>query len=1008
MDAVLHKYEPPYLPSKDPNDGEKGAVPSSDKNPEKFVTVAGPPFLIRQDGLSIRRADNHTGEDDREAPHQNNDITRARLTEEQVKSVERTFEMGVCHLMGLGVSKNITKGIQCMVNAAMKGSLRARAMVLTLATSYSVAVDIPDEVLESWLCETSKCGSKIALRELQSQFPTKYKEIVAVNRFAFDLQHSEVFKHPKDVLPTCDWNDIAMISMEFKTAKSRLSGPPEADREEVLHLFKSMNSMALTSHGTDNYGNVKYYIFGTPLHLASLFGFEDAVEIFLDAGFDIDGHNSHPALRTPLLCALSRGHTAIATLLIKRGANCEPLMMWRVAEICSTPSPLHYLVNIDDDKEAVDLARLLVKGGADVNAKCDVKNLNNSMDIPVLNGNSVTPLRWAVIHEKVQLVKVLLTLGAKFAYEPYLTTVTHDEDSAKPKEQKGCLLLETPCTNLEILEMFFARARVPGLPTEFSQTPFGLLVSEDDGPERRLRPGFEDTNKVLDALRLLLDLQPGFEDVLLWSAVRHDHVDIVKYLLDDLGWDVECKWKGLTCLHTAVLYGRLEMVQYLLEFGADVTAVTETRGLTCLHLLMLYPRDPKTDQDILKSIASTSIDVNAKEKVDGLTALHIAVRNQKLQAVQELLRMGADPSIPVTDQLHILSQGKFGFLEKVPERLPIFTNNLTILGEVIIQYIQDSFYSHSYVADLLVLLVDFTTRGRPFTANDLIIDKGNGISLLHLLAITPFPESPPRIHWKQWHYFQPPTQTPTPPPITAPISLLQLLLIRTPSSLLNLRDYHNDTPLHYACAASQYHNIETLLSFGADRTLRNKLNLTPVETLAWSVLFLGGKTMHFQKPYKSWHPSLEFPGRFVYLDEHKVVKPKRSVQGANDLSRAFETFRGLGMVVDERLRRLVCAWEYAGAERDSRGDIIWSREDGSKKVLEIVPESSASGWDWEKETEQDSRVKEDGSYDAEWDKRIKRPYFYAAIGGPRREKRGGYWTEEFRKDERIEGERGAL
>jgi hypothetical protein len=60
-------------------------------------------------------------------------------------------------------------------------------------------------------------------------------------------------------------------------------------------------------------------------------------------------------------------------------------------------------------------------------------------------------------------------------------------------------------------------------------------VSEDDGHERRLRLGFKDTDKILDALRLLLDLQPGYEDNLLWSAVRHDHMDIVKYLLDNLG-----------------------------------------------------------------------------------------------------------------------------------------------------------------------------------------------------------------------------------------------------------------------------------------------------------------------------------------------------------------------------------------------------------------------------------------------------------------------------------------
>lgn len=85
-----------------------------------------------------------------------------------------------------------------------------------------------------------------------------------------------------------------------------------------------------------------------------------------------------------------------------------------------TPSLLRYLVNIEDSVEAVELAQLLVKGGASVNYKFSVRFLQNDLQVPVLTGKSVTPLRWAVIHEMVHLVKVLLSLGAKFAYEGYI------------------------------------------------------------------------------------------------------------------------------------------------------------------------------------------------------------------------------------------------------------------------------------------------------------------------------------------------------------------------------------------------------------------------------------------------------------------------------------------------------------------------------------------------------------------------------------------------------------
>lgn len=79
--------------------------------------------------------------------------------------------------------------------------------------------------------------------------------------------------------------------------------------------------------------------------------------------------------------------------------------------------------------------------------------------------------------------------------------------------------------------------------------------------------------------------------------LRHDQ-EIVRYLLDDLAWDVESRWNGLTCLQTAVLYGHKGMVEYLLSVGANATAKTERRQLTCLHLLALVPRRPQTDLEI--------------------------------------------------------------------------------------------------------------------------------------------------------------------------------------------------------------------------------------------------------------------------------------------------------------------------------------------------------------------------------------------------------------------------
>jgi hypothetical protein len=61
-------------------------------------------------------------------------------------------------------------------------------------------------------------------------------------------------------------------------------------------------------------------------------------------------------------------------------------------------------------------------------------------------------------------------------------------------------------------------------------------VSEDDTPELRLRLGFEDEKTVIAALDSLLDLQPGYEDEVLWSVVRHCHLGIARHLLCEKRW----------------------------------------------------------------------------------------------------------------------------------------------------------------------------------------------------------------------------------------------------------------------------------------------------------------------------------------------------------------------------------------------------------------------------------------------------------------------------------------
>ncbi|KAG4434206.1 hypothetical protein IFR05_010307 [Cadophora sp. M221] len=1002
LEKTLHKYHPPYVPStKDKTSSSSsssgdaeispetdGVDGSEESSPDKVGEAAGPGKLGGDEG----------SEEDIKKQDTVKELTKeeqAEIDKQKSKNANRTYELGMCSLMALGVPKDIGKGIKLIKKSAELGCKRGKATAYAMASAYGVDLDVAEETLKIWLCETSIEGSRFALRDLGTLFPAIYEKHKAARRDAFDPQHQKTLSCKDDILPHFDLSNPSLL---LKQIESFQANPDVESNEATKASSKSRNAslsvIAKSTKGTDT-ESPSTFIFGSLLHMAAIFGYIDAVEVLLDAGFDIDAQNGLPALRTPLLCAMNRGNAEIAKLLINRGASCQPLNMWPLGDMfCSTPTALHYLVNIDNESKMKELARLLVKNGADVNYKCDIEYLKSHTptEIPELRGRSVTPLQWAVIHRKPQVVRILLTLGAKFAYEEYIRPSLKGKPEADDL-QKGCLLLETPCTDLSILEMFFARARVSGLPIEFSQTPLGLLVSEDDGPERRLRLGFGDLDSIREALDLCLELQPGHEDVVMWSAVRHDHVEIVKYLLEDLSWELESQWRGLTSLHTAILYGRVELVRYLLDRGADATVRTSSRQLTCLHLLMLVPRHPLVDQEIFNCISNLGIEVDARENVDGLTAFHLAVRNQKLAMVKQFLDMGADPLIHVKDKLSLFSQGKGGYLQRTPSRAQIFTENLTILGEVLLQHSQDNFYDMPYVSDLLFLLLDRIPNH--LSEENLTIDKGISLTLVHILSTLPPHTGEPHTYRRDTNSRSWDEPVPTPPPIsTAPASLLQLVLNRSSASVINIRDYQGDTPLHYACASHQLHHIRTLLAAGADPTLVNNVGLNPLEVMTWSVIFLSGNTLLFHDPRKSWHPTIDFSPWSSGLQD------KRRKHAASALSIAFSIFADLGLRVDERLQKLVLAWAFGRVGDEEEGYY-----GANGRWLEFVPVESARGVVGDKEP--DSRYEENGEYDSEWSERVKRPYTWVSVKGPSKW-RTMFGTEDWDRQNEVDFERQAL
>jgi hypothetical protein len=96
-----------------------------------------------------------------------------------------------------------------------------------------------------------------------------------------------------------------------------------------------------------------------------------------------------------------------------------------------------------------------------------------------------------------------------------------------------------------------------------------------------------------------------------------------------------------TPLHQAASDGELDEVKRLVEAGADVNARTQAQG-TPLHWAV---QGDRANPAVISYLVEHGADVNAKNSL-GYTPLHFASLTGNIPAVERLLELGADTSIP--------------------------------------------------------------------------------------------------------------------------------------------------------------------------------------------------------------------------------------------------------------------------------------------------------------------------------------------------------------------------
>ena len=357
----------------------------------------------------------------------------------------------------------------------------------------------------------------------------------------------------------------------------------------------------------------------TPLHEAVEKGDAEIVKILVAAGADVnaEGFMGH----TPLILAAEEGATEIMRILLRPGLDAGTSADGEDKEAASTPSIGSGALFTAIENDDVEMVRLLVEAGADVNAA------------EGFGGN--TPLHEAVEKGDAEIVKILVAAGADVNAEGFMS--------------------RTPLT----------------LATEEGATEI-VQILLGPGPEAGTSADEEDKEAAS---------APSIGSGALFTAIENGNVALVR-LLVEAGADVNAAegFGGNTPLHEAVEQGDAEIVKILVAAGADVNAegfmsrtpltlATEEGATEIMQILLgpgpeagtsadgedkeaasvppmgseaLFTAIENDDVEMVRLLVEAGADVNAAEGFGGNTPLHEAVEKGDAEIVKILVAAGAD------------------------------------------------------------------------------------------------------------------------------------------------------------------------------------------------------------------------------------------------------------------------------------------------------------------------------------------------------------------------------
>ncbi|XP_051171211.1 ankyrin repeat domain-containing protein 27-like [Leptopilina boulardi] len=414
--------------------------------------------------------------------------------------------------------------------------------------------------------------------------------------------------------------------LEIKRILSKTKEKTNDDENKLCHPLCTCESceriVARTSHSNWPTLNSRDDRGLTALHIASLYGQVAIVDFLIRLGANVNDADADGV--TPLHCASSRGYQNTLLLLLHAEADLN---------ITDTRgnTPLHLATDYGHDGCVKALLYF-------------AEQIRLIIDVNAANFNGDTPLHFASKWGYGEIVEILLDHGAnsKAINRRGLTPLTVSHSTYVSR-----MLQKTDSHDLSFIRKQSIESRKSSLKQEVKkQVNFAEFTTDENHKINKLLSSVAEGDLCLVSYYLGLDgpLKNILEQK---SNFCHPLCTCEKCASAEEIFDKEdkkshlgintCNSQGQTALHIACDNGHVEIVQLLLDAGANVNVINKIQGQTPLHLACL-----NNHTKVIKLLLNCgNCNINAKDNF-GDTPLHLMIRNENSKIAELLLRHGAN------------------------------------------------------------------------------------------------------------------------------------------------------------------------------------------------------------------------------------------------------------------------------------------------------------------------------------------------------------------------------